>query len=159
MSIPYANRTATVTIPALALLGKPRLKQNCSDFIDEISEQMPSVWRAFFEGFVWLSNEKIRVTFCSAIHMEDIISRGITFRGYPVEIPPITNKKWVTVLRLAYGIPDEEVSYALSRYGEVDRVKSETHMAISTGVRSVLMKITEPIPSQLRIRGHWCLVY
>ena len=80
MSIPYVNRTATVTIPALALLGKPRLKHNCSDFIDEISEQIPSVWRAFFEGFVWLSNEKICVT-CSPNHMEDVISRGITFQG------------------------------------------------------------------------------
>ena len=159
MSIPYANRTATVTIPALALLGKPLLKHNCLEFINEISEQFPSVWCAFFEGFVWLSNEKIRVTFCSANHMEDIISQGITFRGHPVDITPITNKKWVTVLRLAYGIPDGEVAYALSRYGDVERVKCETHMAVNTGVRSVLMKITETIPFHLRIRGHSCLVF
>ena len=159
MSIPYANRTATVTIPALALVDKPRLKQNCSDFINEISEQWPIVWRAFFEGFVWLSNEKIRVTFCSPNHMEDIINQGISFRGHPVEISPVTTKKWVTVLRLAYGIPDAEVAYALSQYGEVVKVKSETHMAVNSGVRSVLMDITTPIPSQMRIRGHMCLIF
>ena len=117
------------------------------------------VWRAFFEGFVWIAHDKIRVTFCSANHMEDIINLGVTFRGFPVDITPITTKKWVTVLRLAYGIPDDEVAYALSPYGDVSRVKSETHLGVSSGVRSVLMQITAPIPSQLRIRGHLCLIF
>ena len=158
MSIPYSNRTATVTIPLTVLVNRPRLSNNCKEFIDAVSEQV-DVWRAFFQGFVWLSNSKIRVTFASPEHMEDIINRGITFRGYPVEITPITTKKWVTVLRLAYGVPDEEVEYALSQYGEVTKVKSDTYMAVNSGVRSVLMKINQPIPSQMRIRGHLCLVF
>ena len=158
MSIPYSNRTAVLTIPQAAPEGHPRLSNKCTEIIDALREQI-SLWRSVFEAFVWLSNSTIRVTFTTPAHMEDIMHQGLTFRQYPLEFAPASNKKWVTVMRLAYGIPDADVQHALSVYGNVSRVKSETHMGVNVGIRSVLMEILQPIPSQLRIRGHLCLIF
>ena len=159
MSVPYSNRTADITIPTIALKDKPRLSYNCSEFMEEMREQVP-VWRSVFEAFVWRSSNTIRVTFHSANVMEEFMNRGVTFRGYPIDkIKPVSTQKWVTVLRLPYGIPDIEVEWELSHYGQVTTVKQQTHMAMNAGVRSVLMRVDHPIPSQLRVRGHWCLVF
>lgn len=158
MSVPYSNRTANFIIPAMSLEGKPKLSRNCSELIDEVREQVPK-WRDVFQAFVWLSNVKVRVTFTSASKMEDCMNLGLTFRRFPLLITPVSTQKWVTILRLAYGIPDDEVRYALSQYGVVSRCKTETHMGMNVGVRSVLMQVITPIPSQLKIRGHSCLVF
>ena len=136
MAIPFSNRPAEITLPESALLGKPRLSRNCSEFIEDVREQVEH-WRCHFEAFVWLANNKIRITFISAAHLEDWIHRGITFRGYPVVIKPISTKKWVKVHRLAYGIPDDDVIWALNRYGDIKKLEKETHLAVNVGIRNV----------------------
>ena len=157
MAIPFSNRSAEIKFSESALVGRPRLSRNCSEFIDDLKNQ-EEYWHCHCEAFVWLANNKIRVTFISSQHLEDYIHKGITFRGFPVEIKPISTKKWVRVHRLAYGIPNDAVIWALGSYGEITKIQNEDYRGANVGIRNVLMEITSPIPSQLRIRGHLCLI-
>ena len=157
MAIPFSNRSAEIKFSESALVGRPRLSRNCSEFIDDLKNQ-EEYWHCHCEAFVWLANNKIRVTFISSQHLEDYMHKGITFRGFPVEMKPISTKKWVRVHRLAYGIPNDAVIWALGSYGEITKIQNEDYRGANVGIRNVLMEITSPIPSQLRIRGHLCLI-
>ena len=91
--------------------------------------------------------------------MEDCLSARLSLRGFPLEPQPISCKKWVSVQRLAIGIPMEAATRILGKYGKVYSAKHETKRGIYTGTLSVLMEVLKNIPSTLRIRGHTCLIF
>ena len=158
MAIPYSNRTSDITLPELALRDKPRLSNNCKELIEDLSSQVPDL-KDRVECFLWLANNKVRMTFRTAPIMEDFLHRGLTFRQQPLVMKPVSQTKRVTILRLAYGIPAADVAHALSPYGRVVRTSIDTYNGFNVGSRSVFMDIQKPIPSQLKIRGHNCLIF
>lgn len=158
MAVPYSNRTCDITLPELALRDKPRLSYNCKELIADLSTQVPDL-KDRAECFLWLSNNKVRITFRTATVMEDFLHRGLTFRQQPLVMKPSSQTKRITVLRLAYGIPAVVLEQALAPYGRVIKSSIDTHNGIYVGSRSVFMVLQKPIPSQLTIRGHKCLIF
>lgn len=67
--------------------------------------------------------------------------------------------KWVNLTRLSYGVPDEEISKVLSHYGQIKQVKQEQYSHVYTGVRNILMEVTQEIPLCMRIAGHLCNIF
>ena len=156
MSIPYANRSAVAVIPALALRDHPRFT------LDEVLEDFHGQYEplnSYFYCVQFISTKKLRITFNSAGLMEDCLSAGLSLRGFPLEPQPISSKKWVSVQRLAIGIPTEAATRILGKFGKVFAAKHETKRGIYTGTLSILMDVQRNIPSALRIRGHTCLIF
>ena len=162
MPVPYSNRTVDIIIPDIALKDKPKLSCNCSEICGELIQQVPEL-KSYVECLLWLSNSKVRVTFTSGAKMEDFLHLGVTFRGQPLTFRSVSRPqnfiKRVTILRLAYGIPEEEVKKALSPYGYVSKIEFTSVQGIRIGSRTVYMTILKPIPSQLTISGHTCLLF
>lgn len=71
----------------------------------------------------------------------------------------ISSRTWVSVQRLAYGIPLDEVHRALSPYGLIHHSKREVTHKVYTGTISVPMAIHVAIPSKLVIKGHSCRIW
>lgn len=155
MRIPYANRTADVELPVVE--GQPKVTVKL--IIDSFRGHFPSNFIELFEAFVLMSPKRVRVTFKSPRALEDVQHSGLDFRGQPVIVRPCRTAKWVNVTRLSYGIPDEALKTALGPYGRIFTVKTDTYQGVYTGVRHVLMEITTPIPSSLKIAEHWCNVF
>ena len=154
MRIPFANRTADVDLPAAP--GQPKV--TIKAIIDDFRVQVPSNFTALFEAFV-LSPRKVRVTCRSPRALEEVQHLGLAFRNREVTFHPCRTAKWVNVTRLSYGVPTEALQAALSPYGKILTIKMESYQGVYVGVRNVLMEITTPIPSNLRIADHWCNVF
>ena len=155
MRIPFANRTADVDLPAVP--GQPKV--TIKNIIDDFRAQVPSNFAALFEAFVLLSPRKVWVTCRSPRALEEVQHLGLAFRNREVTFHPCRTAKWVNVTRLSYGIPPEAVQAALSPYGKVINLKMDSYQGVYMGVRNVLMEITTPIPSNIRIADHWCNVF
>lgn len=163
MAVPYSNRTATFIIPEIALRDRPKLSCTCKELCDDLFYQVANL-KEYVECLLWIANNRVRVTFVSGAKMEDFIHQGATFGGHPIEIRPCSTAntsivKRVTILRLAYGVPDGEIVMALSPFGKVRQISIDSVRGIRVGSRTVQMEIQRPIPSQLIIRGHSCLVF
>ena len=152
MRIPFANRTADVELPATPRQQKVTVKS----IIDEFRSQLPSNFEALFEAFVLLSPKKVRVTCRNNRALEEVSHLGLSFRNSPVVFHPCRLAKWVNITRLSYGIPDQAIIEALNPYGKVLSVKMDTYQGVYIGIRNVLIEITTPIPSSLRVADHWC---
>ena len=155
MRIPFANRTADVDLPAAP--GQPKVTVRA--VIDSFREQLPSNFSNLFEAFVLLSPRKVRVTCRTPHNLEEVQNLGLTFRSARVTFHPCRTAKWVNVTRLSYGIPNEALQAALSPFGKVLNVKMASYQGVYVGVRNVLMEISTPIPSSLKIGEHWCNVF
>ena len=155
MRIPFANRTADVDLPAAP--GQPKVTVRA--VIDSFREQLPSNFSNLFEAFVLLSPRKVRVTCRTPHNLEEVQNLGLTFRSARVTFHPCRTAKWVNVTRLSYGIPNEALQAALSPFGKVLNVKMASYQGVYVGVRNVLMEISTPIPSSLKIAEHWCNVF
>ena len=156
MSIPYANRSAIAVIPALAVSEQPKV--TLDEVLEDFHGQYEPLGKYFF-CVQFISSKKLRITFNSAPLMEDCLSAGLSLRGFPLEPQPISSKKWVSVQRLAIGIPIDAATRILGKYGKVFAAKHEVKRGIYTGTISVLMDVQKNIPSALRIRGHTCLIF
>ena len=155
MRIPFANRTADVDLPAA--IGQPKV--TIKNVIDDFRAQVPSNFAALFEAFVLLSPRKVRITCRSPRALEEAQHLGLAFRNKGVTFHPCRTAKWVNVTRLSYGVPSEAVQAALSPYGKILTIKMDSYQGVYVGVRNVLMEITAPIPSNIRIADHWCNVF
>ena len=156
MSIPYANRSAVAVIPTLAIREQDKVT------LDEVLEDFNGQYgplNSYFYCVQFISSKKLRITFNSSALMEECLSAGLSLRGFPLEPQPISSKKWVSVQRLAIGIPIEAATRILGKYGKVFAAKHETKRGIYTGTLSILMEVQRNIPSALRIRGHTCLIF
>ena len=151
MRIPFANRTADIDLPVVQ--GQP--KATVKSVIDVFREQVPNN----FEAFVLLSPRKVRVTCRSMRALEDVCNLGLEFRNSHVVIKPCRSAKWVNVTRLSYGVPNDVIIEALRPYGKIHTVKINVYQGVYVGVRNVLMDISAPIPSSLRIADHWCNIF
>ena len=156
MAIPYSNRVVLGTIPTLALATPPAL--TVRELNVAINESFPDRQKSFLSVQIY-QGRKFRLTLASSEHLEDIISHGLTFRGFPLVLAPVSLHKWVTVTELPYGFPPETITEALRPYGESLEVKMETCMGRATGTRLVRMTVKKNIPSRVRIAGHPCNVF
>ena len=152
MRIPFANRTADVELSAAPRQQKVTVKS----IIDDFRSQLPSNFEALFEAFVLLSPKKVRVTCRNSRALEQVSHLGLSFRNTPVVFRPCRSAKWVNITRLSYGIPEQAIIDALTPYGKVLTVKMDTYQGVYIGVRNVLIEITTPIPSSIRVADHWC---
>ena len=112
MSIPYANRLAVAIIPALALREHQRFT------LDEVLEDFEGQYgplNDYFFCIQFILTKKLRITFNSVGLMEDCLSAGLSLQGFPLEPQPISSKKWVSVQRLAIGIPMEAATCILGK--------------------------------------------
>ena len=158
MAIPYSNRTGVIIIPELALRDKPALLM--AEIHQDLFKVIPK--DEFVQAVCcvqYMGRSRLHITFASPDRMEDIIHRGITIRGHPVKITPITTKKWVRVSRVPFGIPLASVQQALHPYGDYFVTKHETLNNVPTGEISVLMNIKSPIPSKLSVAGRPCIAW
>ena len=155
MRIPFANRMADIDLPVVQ--GQP--KATVKSVIDVFREQVPNNFEELFEAFVFLSPRKVRVTCRSARALEDVCNLGLEFRNSPVVIKPCRSAKWVNVTRLSYGVPNDVIIEVLRPYGKIHTVKMDVYQGVYVGVRNVLMDISTPIPSSLRIADHWCNIF
>ena len=155
MRIPFANRTADIDLPVVQ--GQP--KATIKSVIDVFREQVPNNFEALFEAFVLLSSRKVRVTCRTTRALEDVCNLGLEFQNSPVVIKPCRSAKWVNVTRLSYGVPNDVILEALRPYGKIHTVKMDVYQGVYVGVRNVLMDISVPIPSSLRIAEHWCNIF
>ena len=152
--IPFINKTVDVLLPEPI----EARDVNVCEVIDEFRGQVED-YTSFFEAIVFMAPGRFRVTFKSARKMEIAKNSGLIVRGYPVEFKSVLPYKWVNITRLSYGIPEVAIQEVLSPYGKIRLVKSELYSNIYTGVRQVLMEITEDIPTRVNIAGHWCFVH
>ena len=152
MRIPFANRTADVELPAAPRQQKVTVKS----IIDDFRSQLPSNFEALFEAFVLLSPKKVLVTCRTCRALEQVSHLGLPFGNTPVVFRPCRLAKWVNITRLSYGIPEQAIIDALTPYGKVLTVKMDTYQGVYIGVRNVLIEITTPIPSSIRVVDHWC---
>ena len=83
-----------------------------------------------------------------------VLWRKLFTWALPFGIPP-----WPFITRLCYGVPQEAISAALQPCGKVLNVKMYTYKGVYVGVRNVLMEVTTPIPSSLKIAEHWVNVF
>ena len=155
MRIPFANRTADVDLPAVP--GQPKVTVKA--VIDSFRDQVPNNFEALFEAFVLLSPRKVRVTCRNARALEDVSHLGLSFRDSPVTFHPCRSAKWVNITRLSYGVPNEAIITALSPFGKIHNIKMDTYKGVYVGVRNVLIDISTPIPSALKIADHWCNLF
>ena len=92
---------------------------------------------------------------CRTRHnLEEVQNLGLTFRSARVTFHPCRTAKWVNVTRLSYGVPNEALQAALSPFGKILNVKMASYQGVY-----VLMEISTPIPSSVKIAEHWCNVF
>ena len=91
--------------------------------------------------------------------LEDVCNLVLEFWNSPVPIKPCRLAKWVNVTRLSYGVPNDAIIEALRPFGKIHTIKMDVYQGIYVGVRNVLMDISAPIPSSLRIADHWCNIF
>ena len=156
MAIPYSNRVAIAEFPELALKSKPRVTP--TEVWADFSNQAAPL-KDYFECIQLISASKLRILFPSSALMEDCLGEGLTFRSHPLALTPISIKKWVSVQRLPYGIPLEEVKRALNPFGKIFHAKHEFMEGVATGTISVQMEVKTNIPSKVMIKGHSCLIF
>ena len=149
MVVPYANRAAVATLPALALASKPA---TVKEVIEDFAKQCPH--KSVLECVQLIKGRTLRVIFASSNVMEDITCGGLTFRDHPITFKTPSVYKWVTLLDLPYGIPESEIKTVLSRFGQVAHIRPETYMGLYTGTRLIKMVIQTPIPSRIIVAGH-----
>ena len=140
MVVPYANRAAVATLPALALASKPA---SVKDVIEDFAKQCPH--KSVLECVQLIKGRTLRVIFPSANIMEDITSGGLTFRDHAITFQTPSVYKWVTLLDLPYGIPESETKTVLSKFGQVAHIRAESYMGLYTGTRHVKMVIKTAI--------------
>ena len=121
-------------------------KSQCEQFSDCI------------EAIVLISPGRFRVTCKSSRKLEIIQNMDFTVRDFPGTFQSVSSAKWVNATRLSYGVPDEELQRVLSPYGRIRLMRSEKYSNVYTGVRNVLMELTQDIPTRLRIAGHQCII-
>ena len=158
MAVPYSNRTAIFTIPALSIKDKRKLSVSCTELLEDLVSQFPDL-KDDIECFLWLSNNKVRVTLKTPQCMENFLSRGATFRTHPLTMRPFSVTKHIRVLRLTYGIPNADIVTALSPFGKVSAVMLDSEHGIHVGSRTVIMTVDTDIPCQMNIWGHSCLFF
>ena len=155
MVVPFSNRAAVATLPALALAKGPA---TVKEVIDDLAKQCEP-YRSVFECVQLVRGRTLRIHFPSADVMEDITSGGLTFRGHPLAFSTTSVFKWVSILDLPYGTPDGEISSVLSKHGQVVTIRSEVYNGLYTGTRVVKMTVKSAIPSRVTIAGHVCTVF
>ena len=109
MVVPFANRAAVASLPALALASKPA---SIKEVIEDFAKQSPHDF--VLECVQLIKGRALRVVFPSTDVMKDMISGGLTFRDHPVQYKAPSVYKWVTVLDLPYSIPEGEIKTVLS---------------------------------------------
>ena len=62
-----------------------------------------------FACMQFLGKGKLRLTFTNASKMENFIHDGLTFRGHPLELKPISTRRWVRVRYYPYGAPMPQI--------------------------------------------------
>ena len=149
MVVPYANRAAVATLPALALVSKPA---TVKEVIEDFAKQCPH--KSVLECVQLIKGRTLRVIFSSSNVMEDVTSGGLTFRDHPITFKTPSVYKWVTLLDLPYGIPESEIKTVLSKFGQVAHIRAETYMGLYTGTRLIKMVIQTAIPSRINVAGH-----
>jgi hypothetical protein len=152
--IPHVNRTCDVILSDQIEAHRANVKEVIDDFRGQVED-----YTSVFEAIVMMAPGRFRITFKGARKMEAAEHSGLTVRGFPVTFRPISKYTWVNVTRLSYGVPDAEITKALSGFGDIKKISSEIYSHIYTGVRHVLMEIRQPIPFRMRIAGHWCFVH
>ena len=155
MRIPFANRTVDVTLPIAPAQAKVRVKA----VMDEFKRQTPVGFRHLFEAFVLLSPHDMRVTCKTAMKLGEFCHLGLTFRDNLVVVWPCKTVKWVNLTRLSYGISNEALHQALQPYGKILHIKMDQYQGVYVGVRNILLENSKPIPSSLRVVGHWCNIF
>ena len=155
MHIPFANRTADILIPAVAGLPKVMIKS----VIDEFQCQFPKGFQELFKAFVLLSPRLVCVTCKSSCTFEEFKNSGVSFKESLIQIRPCRSAKWVNLTRLSYGIQQEAIVEALQPYGHVFQVKMDQYQGVYVSVQNILMEISKPIPSSIRVAEHWCNVF
>ena len=88
----------------LALRNKP------APTMDEIQIEFIRVYPTIrldcvFACMQFLGKGKLRLTFTNAYKMENFIHDVHTFRGHPLELKPISTRRWVHVRYYPYGAP------------------------------------------------------
>ena len=154
MVIPYANRAAVASLPSLALASKPA---TVKEVIEDFAKQVP-LERAL-ECVQLIKGRTIRVVFPSAHMMEEMVHTGLTFREHPIQFKLPSVFHWVTLLDLPYGIPEVEVKTALSRFGQIAHINSESYMGLYTGTRLIKIELKTAIPSRIVVAGHVCTTF
>ncbi len=152
--IPYINRTSDVILSDHIEAARVNVKEVIDEFRGQVDD-----YKSVFEAIVLMAPGRYRVTFKSHRKMEVAEHTGLTVRGLPVDFRPVSRYTWVNVTRLSYGVPDTEIAKVLEPYGSIRKMSSEVYSNIYTGVRHVLMDISQAIPFRLRIAGHWCFVH
>ena len=155
MRIPFANRTADVDLP----VSDGQARVTVKAVIDDFKVQMPENFSDVLEAFVLLSPRLVRVTCGTARNLEEFCNLGLTFRGSPVIARPCRTAKWVNLTRLSYGVPVDTIIDALRSYGNVLHVKMDLYQGVYVGVCNILMELSNPIPSSIRVADHWCNVF
>ena len=158
MAIPYTNRSAIAIIPELALRNKP------APTMDEIQLEFIRVYPTIrlgsvFDCMQFIGKGKLRLTFTTASKMENFIHDGLTFRGHPLELKPISTRRWVRVRHYPYGAPVAHLEKKLLQYGKWFNVRHESLRNVAIGDISVLMEVEKNIPSKLYINGHRCHIH
>ena len=155
MVVPYANRAAMGSLPTLALASKPA---TVKEAIEDFAKQVP-LERAL-QCVQLIKGRTIRVVFPSARKMEVMVHMGLTFGEHPIVFKTPSVFHWVTLLDLPCGIPEAEIRTALTKFGQIDKVNSESYMGLYTGTRLVKIELKFAIPSPVIVAGHvWTTFY
>ena len=127
------------------------------EVIKDFAKQVP-LERAL-ECVQLIKGRTIRVVFPSARIMEEMMHTGLTFPEHPIVFKTPSIFHWVTLLDLPYGIPVDEIRTALSKFGQIAHVKSESYMGLYTGTRLVKMELRSAIPSRVYVAGQVCTTF
>ena len=157
MAIPFANRKAWADLPAIALHEKPTfiLAEIHSEFNKVLHVSLESV----FECIQVVSQTKLCLTFKDKSNLEETTNIGLEFRGHPITLTPLHSKTWVNVSCVQFGVPWDSFKAALTPYGIIDRARRETLNNVCTRTISVLMQVTNQIPSKISVAGWTCFIY
>ena len=112
-----------------------------------------------FDCMQFIGRGKLRLTFTNASKMENFIHDGLTFRGHPLELKPISTRRWVHVRYYPYGAPMALLEKKLIQYGKWFNVHRENLRNVDIGDISILMEVEKNIPSKLYINGHRCHIH
>ena len=157
MAIPFADRKAWADLPDIALHDKPTF--TLAEIHGEFSKVLHVSLDNVFECIQVVSRTKLCLTFKDKPSLEETTSIGLEFRGQPITLTPLHSKTWVSVSRIQFGIPWDSIKAALAPYGPIDRARRESLNNVYTGTISVLMQVTNPIPSKLNVAGRTCFIY
>ena len=91
--------------------------------------------------------------------LKEFCHLGLTFRDNLVVVRPCKMVKWVNLPRPSYGISNEALHQALQPYGKILHIKMDQYQGVYVGVRNILLEISVPIPSSLRVAGHWSNIF